>query len=232
MGLGPTPKIPSSFAGILSCRSHSAPPDARDEQDKLHGYVEPFWIIMEDCDGENILHYEYFLLKKSFLEEDHTVSFTVPVHEPLPPQYFIKARPLCNFPLRLCKMQYFIAIGVEIETMKILTSGFLLLVSATPGGDVSLMGCVCWGGLWQVVSDRWLNCETMLPVSFRHLLLPEKYPPPTELLDLQPLPLSALRNPDYEALYSGFTHFNPIQTQACRFRPALFDRLNSFVYRK
>jgi len=123
-------------------------------EDKLHGYVEPFWIIMEDCDGENILHYEYFLLKKSFLDEDHTVSFTVPVHEPLPPQYFIK-----------------------------------------------------------VVSDRWLNCETMLPVSFRHLLLPEKYPPPTELLDLQPLPLSALRNPEYEALYSGFSHFNPIQTQ-------------------
>lgn len=65
----------------------------------------------------------------------------------------------------------------------------------------------------QVVSDRWLHCETILPVSFRHLLLPEKYPPPTELLDLQPLPVSALRNPSFESLYKGFTHFNPIQTQ-------------------
>ena len=37
----------------------------------------------------------------------------------------------------------------------------------------------------KVVSDRWLQCESTLPVSFRHLLLPEKYPPPTELLDLQ-----------------------------------------------
>lgn len=37
----------------------------------------------------------------------------------------------------------------------------------------------------RVVSDRWLGSETVLPVSFRHLVLPEKYPPPTELLDLQ-----------------------------------------------
>lgn len=33
-----------------------------------------------------------------------------------------------------------------------------------------------------------------------------------ELLDLDPLPLSALKNPLYELLYTGrFTHFNPIQ---------------------
>ena len=44
-----------------------------------------------------------------------------------------------------------------------------------------------------MVSDKWLQCETVLPVSFRHLILPEKYPPPTELLDLQALPISALR---------------------------------------
>jgi hypothetical protein len=42
------------------------------------------------------------------------------------------------------------------------------------------------------VSDRWLGCETQLPMSFRHLLLPEKFPPRTELLDLQPLPVTAL----------------------------------------
>ena len=45
----------------------------------------------------------------------------------------------------------------------------------------------------RVVSDRWIASETQLPVSFRHLILPEKNPPPTELLDLQPLPVSALR---------------------------------------
>ncbi|KAK1394463.1 hypothetical protein POM88_013519 [Heracleum sosnowskyi] len=37
--------------------------------------------------------------------------------------------------------------------------------------------------------------------------------PHTELLDLKPLPVTALRNNAYDALYS-FLHFNPIQTQA------------------
>lgn len=66
----------------------------------------------------------------------------------------------------------------------------------------------------KIVSDRWLHSETQLPVSFRYLLLPEKNPPPTELLDLQPLPVSALRRPDFEALYADkYPYFNPIQTQ-------------------
>ncbi|GFS27347.1 U5 small nuclear ribonucleoprotein 200 kDa helicase [Elysia marginata] len=66
----------------------------------------------------------------------------------------------------------------------------------------------------RVVSDRWIGAETQLPVSFRHLILPERYPPPTELLDLQPLPITALRNPKFETLYSKkFPIFNPIQTQ-------------------
>ena len=67
----------------------------------------------------------------------------------------------------------------------------------------------------RVVSDRWINAQTLLPVSFRHLILPDKYPPHTELLDLQPLPLTALRCPDAEKLYAaqGLKVFNPIQTQ-------------------
>ncbi|CAE6072104.1 unnamed protein product [Arabidopsis arenosa] len=122
--------------------------------DKIHKYVEPFWIIVEDNDGEKILHHEYFLLKKQYIDEDHTLNFTVPIFEPLPAQYFVR-----------------------------------------------------------VVSDKWLGSQTVLPVSFRHLILPEKYPPPTELLDLQPLPVTALRNPNYERLYQDFKHFNPVQTQ-------------------
>ncbi|XP_045506046.1 putative U5 small nuclear ribonucleoprotein 200 kDa helicase isoform X2 [Colias croceus] len=66
----------------------------------------------------------------------------------------------------------------------------------------------------RVVSDRWIAAETQLPVSFRHLILPEKNLPPTELLDLQPLPISALRNSKYEELYAdSFPQFNPVQTQ-------------------
>lgn len=104
-----------------------------------------------------LLHHQYWTLRKQYCEEDHVVSFTVPVTDPVPPQYFVR-----------------------------------------------------------LVSDRWLQCEAVLPVSFRHLLLPEKFPPPTELLDLQPLPVSALRNPAFESLYTsqGLATFNPIQTQA------------------
>lgn len=63
------------------------------------------------------------------------------------------------------------------------------------------------------MSDKWLGAETTIPVSFRRLLLPDKSLPPTELLDLQPLPVTALRNKAYEHLYTAFSYFNPIQTQ-------------------
>ncbi|XP_071494841.1 U5 small nuclear ribonucleoprotein 200 kDa helicase-like [Diadema antillarum] len=123
--------------------------------EKIHGNSEAFWILVEDVDSEIILHHEYFLLKSKFAQDEHIVKFSVPVFEPLPPQYFIR-----------------------------------------------------------VVSDRWIASETQLPVSFRHLILPEKNLPPTELLDLQALPVSALRNPAFESLYSSkFSVFNPIQTQ-------------------
>lgn len=64
-----------------------------------------------------------------------------------------------------------------------------------------------------MVSDTWLGAETVLPLTFRGLILPEKHPPHTQLLDLDPLPVSALDNPLYEQMYR-FSHFNPIQTQA------------------
>ena len=128
-----------------------------------------FWIIVEDVDGEKILHQEPFTLNSSrmtqsseqkssaaIVNDETIVNFTVPIQDPLPPQYFIK-----------------------------------------------------------VVSDRWLHSEATLPVSFRHLILPLKFPPPTELLDLQPLPVSAFhnQNPAHERLFRHFKYFNPIQTQ-------------------
>ena len=65
-----------------------------------------------------------------------------------------------------------------------------------------------------LISDRWLHAETRLPISFKHLILPEKFPPPTPLLDLQQLPLSALHNKEFESIYSSTIQtFNKIQTQ-------------------
>jgi hypothetical protein len=42
-----------------------------------------------------------------------------------------------------------------------------------------------------IVSDRWLHAETRLPLSFKHLILPEKFPLPTPLFDLQGYEASA-----------------------------------------
>jgi hypothetical protein len=119
----------------------------------VHGSVEGWWIWVEDHENEHIYHHEYFLLHKQKAREPHKMTFTIPIFEPLPPQYFIKA-----------------------------------------------------------ISDRWLGCETVLEVSFKHLILPEVYPPHTDLLNLHPLPVTALFNKQAESMYK-FTHYNPIQTQ-------------------
>ncbi|KAH7035285.1 Sec63 Brl domain-containing protein [Microdochium trichocladiopsis] len=125
--------------------------------DSVHGSAENFWIMVEDCDGEDVLFYDQFLLRKDYAvgeATEHLVDFTVPITDPMPPNYFIS-----------------------------------------------------------VISDRWMHSETRLPVSFRKLILPQKFPPHTQLLDLQPLPVAALKAKDYSALYPDWTYFNKIQTQ-------------------
>jgi activating signal cointegrator complex subunit 3 len=68
--------------------------------------------------------------------------------------------------------------------------------------------------LVHVMNDRWVGLDEVHAVSFKHLILPNQHPPHTNLLDLVPLPLSALQNEAFEKLYSDkMTHFNPIQTQ-------------------
>ncbi|XP_069582412.1 activating signal cointegrator 1 complex subunit 3 [Ranitomeya imitator] len=124
--------------------------------DQVHGTVgEPWWIWVEDPTNDHIYHSEYFLLQKKQVvtKEQQFLVFTIPIFEPLPSQYYIRA-----------------------------------------------------------VSDRWLGAEAVCIINFQHLILPERHPPHTELLDLQPLPVSALGHREYEMLYK-FTHFNPVQTQ-------------------
>eukprot|EP01041_Mallomonas_annulata_P004134 gene4134-8214_t len=62
------------------------------------------------------------------------------------------------------------------------------------------------------VSDKWVGCEDTTTISFQHLILPDLYPGHTDLLDMHPIPRTALRNINYENIYK-FSHFNPIQTQ-------------------
>lgn len=124
---------------------------------EIHGIAESFWIVVEDCDGEDILFHDQFILRQDYAESEaneHIVEFTVPLTEPMPPNYFIS-----------------------------------------------------------VISDRWMHSETRLPVSFQQLILPDRFPPHTELLDLQPLPVAALKAKDYAALYPDWQQFNKVQTQ-------------------
>lgn len=66
----------------------------------------------------------------------------------------------------------------------------------------------------RAVSDRWLGAETVHPISFQHLIRPDTESVYTDLLNLQPLPVSALKNPALEEIYSQrFDYFNPMQTQ-------------------
>lgn len=66
----------------------------------------------------------------------------------------------------------------------------------------------------RVISDRWLGAETVSPVSFQHLIRPDTESVYTDLLNLQPLPISALNNPLLEEIYGQrFQFFNPMQTQ-------------------
>ena len=124
--------------------------------DKQHGTVEPFWIWIEDTNNEHIYHSESFLLHKHQKDQVHKLTFTIPIFEPLPPQYYIVIK-----------------------------------------------------------SDRWMGSENVHTLNFKHLILPDVYPNDTQLLDLHPLPRSALMNPAFEALYEKkFTHFNPIQVRA------------------
>jgi pre-mRNA-splicing helicase BRR2 len=125
--------------------------------ESLHGASEAFWILVEDCDGEQILFHDQFILRKDYAHgevNEHLVELTVPIDEPMPPNYFIT-----------------------------------------------------------VLSDRWMASETKLAVSFQKLILPAKFPAHTPVLDLQPLPVSALKKKEYMGLYENIGRFNKVQTQ-------------------
>lgn len=65
----------------------------------------------------------------------------------------------------------------------------------------------------RAVSDAWLGLETVLPVLFQHLIRPCNDTVRTNLLRLQPLPVTALQDPEIEEIYlPKFRYFNPMQT--------------------
>ena len=76
--------------------------------EKVHGGIEAFWILVEDSDSEFLLHHQFFLLKQSYAQDEHVVTFTVPIQDPLPPQYFIKVPPSH---LTMCVCEWFVSLS-------------------------------------------------------------------------------------------------------------------------
>ena len=96
--------------------------------DRYHGtHAEPFYVWVEDGESEFVYHSEQFLLLKKQRSQGKVIELTLPIREPLPPQYYVRA-----------------------------------------------------------ISDRWVGCETVIAVSFQHLILPDLAPPHTNLLDVHP----------------------------------------------
>lgn len=123
--------------------------------DHVHGTSESYYIWVENSETSEIYHHEFFILNRRKLHDDHELSFTIPLSDPLPTQIYVRA-----------------------------------------------------------VSDRWLGAETVTPVSFQHLIRPDTESTYTDLLNLQPLPITALKNPILEDIYQQrFRFFNPMQTQ-------------------
>ncbi|KAF2815299.1 Sec63-domain-containing protein [Mytilinidion resinicola] len=123
--------------------------------DLHHGTSESYWIWVENSETSEIYHHEFFILSRRKLYDDHELSFTIPLSDPLPSQIYVRA-----------------------------------------------------------VSDRWLGAETVHPISFQHLIRPDTESVYTDLLNLQPLSISALKNPILEEVYGQrFQYFNPMQTQ-------------------
>jgi pre-mRNA-splicing helicase BRR2 len=120
---------------------------------EVHGYSQFFHLLVEDINGEIILHHESFAIKSKDSDHEQVIVFTVAILDPLPPAYFVR-----------------------------------------------------------VLSDRWLHSISVLPILFNAMILPAKFPPPTELLDLQPLLPAALGESSFTKMFP-FQTFNPIQTQ-------------------
>ncbi|KAM3703462.1 hypothetical protein ACJW30_04G098400 [Castanea mollissima] len=61
-------------------------------KDRFHGAALRWWILVEDSENDHIYHSELFNLTKRMARgEPQKLSFTVPIFEPHPPQYYIRA---------------------------------------------------------------------------------------------------------------------------------------------
>jgi pre-mRNA-splicing helicase BRR2 len=53
---------------------------------KVHDASLLFHVLVEDVDGSVILHHEPFVITAARAEQEHTLSLSIPLADPLPPQ--------------------------------------------------------------------------------------------------------------------------------------------------
>lgn len=59
--------------------------------DRHHGRSESYWIWVENSETSEVYHHEYFILSRRKLYDDHELSFTIPLSDPLPSQIYVRA---------------------------------------------------------------------------------------------------------------------------------------------
>ena len=59
--------------------------------DRIHGGVQIWWIWVEDAENEHLYHSEQIMLFKKTAGEEQKLSFTMPILDPMPPQFFVHA---------------------------------------------------------------------------------------------------------------------------------------------
>ena len=66
----------------------------------------------------------------------------------------------------------------------------------------------------KVISDRWVCSDNVLPLSFKSMILPSRFPAPNDILDLQPLPASSVNFSKINIMKDlRISYLNQIQTQ-------------------
>ena len=197
--------------------------------------TEPWWIWTEDANNEHFYHTEYFVLQKKQALDTHKIVFTIPIFEPLPPQYFVR------YAGRPCALAYIALVAHARGGLQKLTPqcrppvAFSRRVSAlyrTAGWGLKpplrcrSSTCSCPSSILRYAADHGTAGETHDGQPTRSTAPPVRRcgaphvgnggaKQHTDVLNLQPLPITALQDERLEGLYApNFLHFNPIQTQA------------------
>nr|CAD7572321.1 unnamed protein product [Timema californicum] len=205
--------------------------------DKVHGKTsENFYIWIEDPENNYMYHSEFFLLTKKqvMTREPQELVMTIPLGESLPPQYYVRAisdrwlgaettHPLTFQHLILPESHpphtdYLDTIDSDSDFVYESDSDITSDDDNVPDLRNPAVHNMCDSDENDMDDEDYREIVTRaissspLYMILQNIKLLFYCPTSQDLLELQPLPVSALGDPKLEALFP-FSHFNPIQTQ-------------------